>query len=97
MSAGERIDVHHHVAREYHPKLDFTHGADMTWWSLETAIRVRVMDENDIRKAILCLVPRLPKSKAVVDAMAKIRDGRMGRTKPFVRLYAAECGGVTKD
>ena len=76
-----RIDVHHHMATEYQPVFDIARGADMTWWSLEAAIRM--MDENDIRMAILSSVPKLPKSKAVLNTMTRIRDGWLGRTKPL--------------
>jgi predicted TIM-barrel fold metal-dependent hydrolase len=62
----QRIDVHHHMATEYLPVFDIAHGADMIWWSLEAAIRM--MDENEIRMAILSSFPK-PPDKPLREAM----------------------------
>ena len=75
----DKIDVHQHTATGYQTIFDIAHGEKMTWWSPENALRM--MDQNQIRVAILSPVPKLPRSKLVLDAMTKVRDGWLGRTK----------------
>lgn len=46
-----RIDVHHHLAKQYQAVFDMPNGESMVWWSPEAALGM--MDRNRIRKAIL--------------------------------------------
>ncbi len=76
-----RIDVHHHMMTEHHPIVEMRHGEDMIWWSPEAALRM--MDENEIRAAILSPFPKLPKNKAALEIMMRVREGWLGGTKPL--------------
>ncbi len=79
MGQPQRIDVHHHVATEWSPLFDVPHGR--MWWSVDNAIRV--MDDNEIRVAMLSPVGRLPRNKALLEPMMAVRDGPIGRIKPI--------------
>jgi hypothetical protein len=94
MGQQQRIDVHHHVATKWHPLFGVPHGR--MWWSVDNAIRV--MDDNEIRVAILSPVERLPRSKAPLKAMMAVRDGPIGRIKPIRELVrkATRQGGLCK-
>lgn len=72
-----RIDVHHHVATKWNPLFDVPHGR--MWWSVDNAIQV--MDDNEIRVAMLSPVGRLPRSKALLEPLMAVRDGPIGRIK----------------
>lgn len=50
------------MATEYQPAFDISHGKDMTWWSQEATLQM--MDENQIRVAILSPVPKPSKDSA---------------------------------
>lgn len=61
---------------------DVPHGR--TWWSVDNAIRV--MNDNEIRVAILSPVGLPPMSTALLKPMMAVRDGSIGRIKPIREL-----------
>jgi 6-methylsalicylate decarboxylase len=73
--------VHNHMATEFLPAFDISHGEDMTWWSLDAALRT--MDENDIRVAILS-----PMQTPLKDRSASMR-GEIRRVNEQVAAIAA--------
>ncbi len=79
MGQPQRIDVHHHVATKWNALFDVPHGR--IWWSVDNAIRV--MDDNEIRVAMLSPVGWLPRSKTLLELMMAVRDGPIGRIKPI--------------
>jgi 6-methylsalicylate decarboxylase len=75
--AMHRIDVHQHLVTENNPIFGMPDG--LTWWSVDNALRV--MDENEVRLAMLSPIPRLPANAAVIRCMEKLRAGPLGRTR----------------
>lgn len=75
-----RIDVHHHVVTEWNPVFAMHLGQLCTLWSVDNALRV--MDENEIRVAMLSPVA-LPRSKEVSTFMAPARDEPLGHIDPI--------------